>query len=235
MYRSLKSDRILITIDELRDRIVADFPQSSLAKVCGELSDIASEAGKRCEWISQPRWALRLATAVIIAGIVGALDMAIVSFDLPNKPFALSEFVQLLEAGSNILVLVGAAILFLITIEKRVKRERALRSIHELRAIAHVIDMHQLTKDPALVRGGIIATQHEGKPKLNAQEMTRYLDFCSEMLSLVGKMAALYVQNFDDAIALTAVNEVENLTTGLSRKIWQKIMIIHSFGDRAYK
>jgi hypothetical protein len=36
----------------------------------------------------------------------------------------------------------------------------------------------------------------------------------------------VYVQNFDDSVTLAAVNEIENLTAGLSRKIWQKIMIL---------
>jgi hypothetical protein len=40
------------------------------------------------------------------------------------------------------------AIYFLLTVESRVKRRTALRALHELRSIAHVIDMHQLTKDP---------------------------------------------------------------------------------------
>ena len=57
-------------------------------------------------------------------------------------------------------------------------------------------------------------------------ELSRYLDYCSEMLSLTGKVAALYIQDFDDEVALAAVNEVEDLTTGLSRKIWQKLMIL---------
>ncbi len=50
----------------------------------------------------------------------------------------------------------------------------------------------------------------------------------SELLSLTGKIAALYVQRFDDPVVITAVNEVETLCTGLSRKIWQKIMIIQA-------
>jgi len=54
----------------------------------------------------------------------------------------------------------------------------------------------------------------------------RYLDYCSEMLSLIGKVAALYAQNTQDAVVLAAVDEIETLTTGLSRKIWQKIMIL---------
>ena len=59
-------------------------------------------------------------------------------------------------------------------------------------------------------------------------ELSRYLDYCAEMLSLTGKVAALYVQEFDDAVAVAAVNDVEQLTTGMSRKIWQKLMILHT-------
>jgi hypothetical protein len=49
------------------------------------------------------------------------------------------------------------------------------------------------------------------------------------MLSLVGKVAALYAVDFEDEVVLAAVNDVENLTTGLSRKIWQKIVILYRF------
>jgi hypothetical protein len=31
-------------------------------------------------------------------------------------------------------------------------------------------------------------------------------------------------------VALQAVNEVEDLTTGLSRKIWQKLSILYAMG-----
>ena len=61
---------------------------------------------------------------------------------------------------------------------------------------------------------------------LTAFELRRYLDYCSEMLSIVGKIAALYAQGLDDAVVLAAVNEVEELSTGLSGKIWQKIMVL---------
>ena len=46
------------------------------------------------------------------------------------------------------------------------------------------------------------------------------------MLSLIGKLAALYVQRFDDQVALAAVDGIEDLTNGLSRKIWQKITVL---------
>jgi hypothetical protein len=54
----------------------------------------------------------------------------------------------------------------------------------------------------------------------------RYLDYCSELLSLTSKVAALYVQHLNDAVVLAAVNDIESLAASLSHKIWQKIMII---------
>jgi len=53
------------------------------------------------------------------------------------------------------------------------------------------------------------------------------------MLSLSAKVAALYAQGFGDPVVLSAVSEVENLSTGLSRKIWQKIMILHTFEQKS--
>ena len=43
--------------------------------------------------------------------------------------------------------------------------------------------------------------------------MTRYLDYCSEMLSLTNKLAALYAQYLPDAVVIDAVNDIEQLTT----------------------
>lgn len=160
--------------------------------------------------------------------MVAGLAVIVRGSSLPHNGFDLIGLVQVSEAGLNVVLLLGAAILFLIATERRIKRGRALRAIHELRALAHVIDMHQLTKDPerALVRTKDTASSP--KQELTPGELTRYLDYCSEMLSLLGKLAALYVQRFDDPVALAAVNDVEQLTNGLSRKIWQKISIVNA-------
>lgn len=57
-------------------------------------------------------------------------------------------------------------------------------------------------------------------------ELARYLDYCSELLSLTSKLAVLYVQRLDDPAVLAAVNDVQALTGGLANKIWQKIVIL---------
>ena len=63
-------------------------------------------------------------------------------------------------------------------------------------------------------------------------ELTRYLDYCAEMLSLIGKLAALYADRVRDSVVIASVNDVENLTAGLGRKIWQKITIIGALEER---
>src|SRR5262249_44355263 len=136
--------------------------------------------------------------------------------------------VQLSEASLQDLVYLGIAIYFLTTLEGRLKRRRALKAIHELRAMAHIIDMHQLTKDPERVMGAGTGADTPSSParSMTGFQLSRSLDYCSEMLSLLRKWAAIYVQDFTDAVTLAAVNEVEDLCNGLSRKIWQKIMIL---------
>ena len=104
-----------------------------------------------------------------------------------------------------------------------------------MRSIAHVIDMHQLTKDPHRITGKKVFRSTEGSPKLEMTQflLRRYLDYCSEMLSLTGKIAAVYAQEFDDQGAITGASELETLTTGLSRKIWQKIAMLHTIEEES--
>ncbi len=226
MYRSLGSEKIIGTIERLCSRIDERFPNSGLGRVCKELLTIARESQQRSAWIAKPQKSLRILVGVLIALIVGVLVLVLANSTLPPNGFDFVVLLQVSEAGINVFIIIGAAILFLITSEVRIKRSRALKAIHELRALAHVIDMHQLTRDPdrfPIREGATTMTQ-----SLTPAQIVRYLDYCSEMLSLIGKLAALYVQKFDDPVAFAPVNDVEELTTGLSRKIWQKIMIVNS-------
>jgi hypothetical protein len=174
-------------------------------------------------------------SAFIIAAITGAFfyTVAVIIHQLEEgqHPGA-SDIVQMLEAAFNSLLLVGATVIFLVTLESRIKRRRALQALHELRVIAHIIDMHQLTKDPERMHVQGPDTKSSPKRTMTNFELNRYLDYCSEMLSLSGKIAALYVQDFPDAHVVAAVNDIEDLTSGLSRKIWQKIMILDEAQER---
>ena len=132
---------------------------------------------------------------------------------------------QAFDAALNIVLFIGGAIFFLFTLEGRIKRNRCLKLLHELRALTHIVDMHQLTKDPATILGQGPSTASSPKRAMTRFELSRYLDYCSETASLIGKIAALYIQKLDDPVVLSTADQIEDLTSSLSRKAWQKIMI----------
>ena len=230
-YEQLDADKIITTVDTLHRRIAERFSGAGLSQVCQKLLEIARSARERSARIAGPIPGVRLVSGLVIAAILGSTGWIawIVFQGEPTRDVLRApELIQVLEASMNAVLLIGATVFFFVTLETRIKRGRALRAIHELRCVAHIIDMHQLTKDPErLYRQG---TDTESSPKrtMTEFELSRYLDYCSEMLSLTGKVAALYVQNFEDSVAVSAVNDVENLTTDMSRKIWQKLMVLHA-------
>ena len=86
--------------------------------------------------------------------------------------------------------------------------------------------MHQLTKDPNVLKAGYRPTDKSPPRITDRIDLASYLDYCSEMLSITGKIAALFAQSVNDEVVIQAVNDIENLGTNLSRKIWQKISLI---------
>ncbi len=92
--------------------------------------------------------------------------------------------------------------------------------------------MHQLTKDPTAF--GAPRTCSSPERHLSPMELQRYLSYCSELLSLVSKVAALYAEKLRDPVIIDAVGDIEKLSTNLSQKMWQKIELIETHrGGRA--
>ena len=236
---TLEPKLIVNTIELLNKRIEERFPDAGLKDVCANVLKLAKNLESRAVWIGKPVVWLRLVTWLVVVAIivltVGPFVWALLNqADESIKALGLSDLIQLMEAGINDVLLVGAAIFFLLTTETRYKRKRALEALHEIRSIAHVIDMHQLTKDPHRILNGEQYRNTSLSPKMEMTrfELHRYLDYCSEMLALLGKIAAVYVQEFDDGVALASAAEIETLTTGLSSKIWQKIGILSIVEDQ---
>ncbi|MEO3936632.1 hypothetical protein V3N99_07705 [Dermatophilaceae bacterium Soc4.6] len=61
---------------------------------------------------------------------------------------------------------------------------------------------------------------------MSRADLAPYCDHCSELLSLVSKVAALCAEASTDPVVLETVSEIENLTNGMSRKIWPKISLL---------
>ncbi len=229
MSEALKLDavKIITTLALLEKRIDDRFPGSGLHKVSLQLLETVKGSQANIEWIAKPNIPLRVFTILIILLGLGGLAYSIKYIDLEIANTTISHIVGVFEAITNNLVLIGAAIFFLVSTEARIKRKRTLQALNELRVIAHVIDMHQLTKDPIRILSEDHNTEHSPKRTLSKFELQRYLDYCSEATALISKVAVLYAQGLPDKTVISAVNEIEILCTGLSRKIWQKLVILN--------
>ncbi len=223
----LKPSAIIKTSRTLAERIGNRFPEASLCRQAERLVTLAERADVRMAEITRPIWRIRALYVVLGIAVVVGLIAAPRNISTNTQDRDLLDWIEILEAGINDIVLLGAGLVFLATLEGRVKRRRTLRELHQIRSFAHVIDMHQLTKDPHRVVGarddGVVTPI---EIELTPYQLSRYLDYCSELLAISGKVAALYVQQFDDQVVLESVTEIETLTTGLSRKIWQKMMVL---------
>lgn len=231
-YDALHADEIAQTAELLHRRIDARFPTRHLTAIAGEVVEAVRRAGADESRLQRPTVWLRWSCGLLVLLFLAALGIGIGSarHDAANAAGELSVFdwLSIFDTAVNDLVFGAIAIFFLFSIEPRHKRSEALTALHKLRAMGHAIDMHQLAKDPERLISRIGPTAITVPLDLTPEELGRYLDYCSELLSIVGKAAAIYAQASSDAQVLSAVNEIENLTSGLSRKIWQKITLLHS-------
>lgn len=206
---TLDVEEIQATIQRLCLRVRDRFPDCDLLKVCEGLHEISKETCATVAWIGKPNYVLRL---IVVAVIVAALLVVVHSVsivEVRTDGLSVADLIQMLGSALDGLVVIGAGIVFLVTLENRTKRRRVIHAINRLRCVAHIIDMHQLTKDPDTICRISVPTAHSPKRSLNAYELGRYLDYCAEMLSLVSKTGFLYVQDFHDPVATEAVNDLE--------------------------
>ena len=228
-YKTLNAEKVIETIDTLQRRVAERFPGAGLENVACELAATARRCAAESEKLRQPVTTIR--AMVYSIWVIGAAALAWIAFGLhyDGLEWQAASLVQVLEPAMNLAVLMGIGVLTLGRLEERWKRSRALEYLHELRSIAHVVDMHQLTKDP--YRSALPATASSPKAALQGPLLERYLDYCSEMLSLTGKLAALFAQSCKDTEVAAGASDIEQLTTALSRKIWQKVMAFSRFEE----
>lgn len=226
--RRLDPEAIVATATTLEHRVGDRFPGRGISRLAAELVSIAGETEGRLQALNRPRWMIRALVALIVVVATSLLALTVTAVEFGARVDRFDELLMLLENGMQDVVFLGLGVAFLVSLEGRLKRRDALRGLHELRSIAHVIDMHQLTKDPEFLLSPGRQTPHSPRRIENRFELGRYLDYCSEMLSLTAKLAALYAQNSQDSVVLDSVRDVQQIAGQLSGKIWQKIVILDS-------
>src|SRR3989338_930014 len=178
-YAELRSQEIIQTSDGVLEAIAERFPCSGLSGIAREIHERAGQMDAGIAAIMRPRKTIRVLSAMLTALLV-LLALVLLSLFFRMILYNLhEEFLQAIDAVISAIVLLGGGLFFVVSAERRQRGKDSLRQLHTLRALAHVIDMHQLKKDPLISR----------RP---AERVPEYLDYCSDLLNIIGKMAAYY-------------------------------------------
>lgn len=225
----LDAEVVHATAVRLQQRILARFPGRDLGRVAGELVELVElvrQPSRSHRWLHVLQRVCRVLIVVLL--ITVPLVLGTLIFRGVQEVDRAIDWIAILESAINDLVFTGIAILFLWAVPDRLAREGELGVLHRLRSLAHVIDMHQLAKDPERYRPDFVPTEASIDVDLTPRQLAQYLEYCSELLSLVGKTAALFANNATDRMVLDGVHDIESLTSDLSRQIWQKISLLPS-------
>jgi hypothetical protein len=125
-YQKLNAACIVETLLRLEHRIGERFPGSSLAAVCRELIGMAETAQQRSVAIASPHYLLRTAVFLVIAAGLGGLLFVAFKMNVQVGTVEIFSVFQGVEAAMNIVVLSGAMLFFLVSLETRIKRRRSL-------------------------------------------------------------------------------------------------------------
>ncbi len=225
----LEADYVGDTVAQLERRIHARFGERGLTKAVRGLGQLVvlvrSERDESRDRLRRTTFAARIVAVMIAVATLVALVLGVRSAVVDGLART-ADWVPLVESIVNDLVFAGIALVFLWAIPERLERRTLLRLLHRLRSFAHVIDMHQLSKDPEQVSRSYVPTAESARHGLDADQLRHYLGYCSELLSLTAKTAALCAEGSGDALVLETVSTIETLTTELSSKIWQKISLL---------
>ncbi len=226
----LDSVYVAETVGRLEARIRARFPDRRLGDAAHALRTAvpqihdAFEASK--ERRTRIRWATRMAGVAIVV-VAAAATLLALRDPLLHGTQSSVDWLPIAESTINDLVFTSIAVFFLWALPERLERRALLDLLHRLRSLAHVVDMHQLDKDPEQTRPDYHRTTYSPiRPIMDAAELHQYLDYCSELVSLIAKAAALCAERTSDPVVLGTVSEIETLTAQMSQKIWQKISLL---------
>ena len=225
----LAADHVGATVEHLERRIYARFGERGLTKAARDLGHLVvlvqSQAEESHDRLRRRTLVARAASFTIVAATVVALVFSLRSAVLDGLART-TDWVPLVESVINDLVFAAIAVVFLWAFPERLERRTMLRLLHRLRSLAHVIDMHQLSKDPEQLSPTYTPTEQSIVHGLDADQLYHYLTYCSEMLSLTAKTSALCGEYSTDGVVLETISYIETLTTELSEKIWQKISLL---------
>lgn len=211
--------RIINTAEKLAINVENALPNTTLAGLAKDLAQTARETDQLVKQAARPIYTIRLlsllAVAIGIAAPLYLLGLLHVKWEFET----VTDLFEAADAGFNLILLLAGALWFLFTLESRIKRNRVLESISELREFTHVIDITQLYYTP-----DIYVSDAEDSP---SRFDHTYLFFCTQMLGVITNLAALYTRGASSDSIWRAASEVETLANSIATKLVSKTETVH--------
>ncbi len=227
----LSADRVRATVVALQERVSARFPRHHLAAVAGQLTGMVDQVSQHTRdkhlRVARATVAARTVAAVALLLAVGVLTLAL-SAVLAQRPGDVTTWIPLVESVINTAVFIAIAFLFLWAFPERRERKGLLALLHQLRSLAHVLDMHHIGLGPEQTAPDVSgAPQGDPAPgELTPTQLYAYLGYCTELFSLIATCGALCAERSSDSTVLQTVSDVETLTTELSGTVYRKMELL---------
>jgi hypothetical protein len=216
----LHPGRIVETAENLARRVSTKFPDSNLAGLSVELAGIARATDQRAHRVRMPIYLIRVACGLVVLLALSGLVLLVRHIHTRWEFNTIADVFESADAGVNILIVFAGGLWFLITIEARFKRKRALAYMGELLEFIRLIDVTQLYFTPELyVSGGLPGGT---TPRFDYT----YLLFCTEMLAVIGCLAPLYTRDNLDETVWRAASDVESLANSIEDRLLSKAQAI---------
>lgn len=211
----LSAGQVRATVIALRERIAARFPDHHLIRVADQLAAMVEQVGQHTQdkhlRVARATLAARTVAAAALLLAVCVLVLAL-SEVLTQRPGDVATWIPLVESVINTMVFIAIAFLFLWAFPERRERKGLLALLHQLRSVAHVLDLHHLELE-----------QDRAMPPA---QLYAYLGFCTELFSLIATCGALCAERSSDSTVLQTVSDVETLTTQLSGTVFAKMELL---------
>lgn len=213
----------------LVERIRSRFGEDHVTDIALRVAHVASISETKLRKALRAGRLIRLLTwPWIIAAALGVAAW-IRSLQLTLQLEDAGELAQSLDSLCQLLLVLGAGAWFLLSIGSKVQRVSLLKALQELHELAQVIDLIQLDKDPDRLHFNK-DQRTEKSPTLGKANtaflLSRYLDYCAELLSLLAKISCLYRDKVSDEVVLGKLSDFDRLTNQLRANISTKMSLI---------
>jgi hypothetical protein len=216
---------IIETADSLSRRLSDKLPGSTLAGLAVELARIARATEERARQARRPIFTIRAASALAIIACLAALWYLVRHIHARWEFGTVTELFDATDAGFNLLVILGGVLWFFVSLERRIKRKKALAFLEELREFVHVVDATQLFFTPEIYKLEPVDSRTPFSLDYT------YLLFCTQMLGVISNLAPLYSRGTAGDSIMRAAFEVETLANSISAKLFNKTDAVRSMAN----